>query len=59
MNLKQKTYLISFIILLLCLALAAAIYLYTGNLVIAIFFAPPIIHWILVKRNKINERDDW
>ena len=59
MDLKQKTYLISFIILLLCLVLAAVIYLYTGNLIIAIFFAPPIIHWILVKRNKMNKGNNW
>jgi len=51
MTTKQQTYLISFIILIVCLALAGIIYVYTGNLIIAIFFAPPIIHWILQKRN--------
>lgn len=52
MNTKQQTYLISFVILIVCLVMAGVIYLYTGNLIIAIFFAPPIIHWILQKRNR-------
>lgn len=56
MDLKQKTYLISFLILIICLALAAVIYVYTGNLIIAIFFAPPIIHWILQKRLKSSDK---
>lgn len=56
MDTTQKTYLISFIILLVCIALAAIIYLYTGNLIIAIFFAPPIIHWILQRRNKLRDQ---
>lgn len=55
MDTKQKTYLISFIILIVCIAVAAVIYIYTGNLIIAIFFAPPIIHWILQKRRKSND----
>lgn len=55
MNTKQKTYLISLIILIVCLALAAIIYVYTGNLIIAIFFAPPIIHWILQKRRRSED----
>jgi hypothetical protein len=58
MDTTQKTYLISLVVLLVCLALAAGIYMYTGNLIIAIFFAPPIIHWILERRNKLRQRDD-
>ncbi|MDZ7681960.1 MAG: hypothetical protein U5J63_09695 [Fodinibius sp.] len=57
MDITQKTYLISFIVLIVCLALAAGIYFYTGNLIIAIFFAPPIIHWILERRKKLRQRD--
>lgn len=56
MDLNRKTYFISFIILLVCIALAAVIYIYTGDLIIAIFFAPPIIHWILQRRNKLQDR---
>lgn len=52
MDTKQQTYWISFLILVVCIVLAVVIYIYTGNLVIAIFFAPPIIHWILRKRDK-------
>lgn len=52
MDITQKTYLISFLVLLLCLALAGVIYIYTGNVIIAIFFAPPVIHWILQKRKE-------
>lgn len=55
MNIRQKTYFISLFILLICLVLAAVIYVYTGNLVIAIFFAPPVVHWILKKRNESRE----
>lgn len=55
MNTRRKIYLISFIILIICLLTAGIIYIYTGNLVIAIFVAPPIIHWILQHRNKLEE----
>jgi len=57
MDTTQKTYVISGIVLVICLALAAVFYIYTGNLIIAIFFAPPIIHWILQRRNKLKNRD--
>lgn len=52
MNPKQKVYLISFIILILCLIAAGVFYFYTGDLIIALFIAPPIIYWILQKRHK-------
>lgn len=52
MDLRTKTYYISFVILLICLLLTLLIYMYTGNVVIAILFAPPIIHWILKKRSE-------
>jgi len=55
MTQKKKTYLISLIVLLVCLLMAGIIYLYTGDIVIAIFFAPPIIHWILDKRRRRSE----
>jgi hypothetical protein len=55
MNIKQKTYYISFTILLICLALTGFIYIYTGDIIIAILFAPPIIHWILKQREVSKE----
>ena len=51
MDIKQKTNLVSLIILLVCILVAVLIYQYTGNIVVAIFIAPPIIHWILRKRS--------
>jgi hypothetical protein len=50
MDINQKTNLISIVILLVCILLAIGIYLYSGHIVVAIFIAPPIIHWILKKR---------
>lgn len=50
MDIHQKTTLISILILLVCILTAVAIYLYTGHVIVAIFIAPPIIHWILKKR---------
>lgn len=52
MDIKQKTYYISFVILLICILATALIYLYSGQLIIAILFAPPIIHWILKRRER-------
>lgn len=52
MDLKQKANYISVIILLVCLAATAWIYLATGTLVVAILFAPPIVHWILKRRGR-------
>jgi len=50
MTTNQKIWLISFIILMVCILLALLLYLYTGHIFIAILIAPPIIHWILKKR---------
>jgi len=50
MTTNQKVWLISFIILMVCILLALLLYLYTGHIFIAILIAPPIIHWILKKR---------
>lgn len=50
MTINQKIWLISSIIVVLCLILALLIYLYTGQIVIAIFIVPPLIHYILKKR---------
>jgi Flp pilus assembly protein TadB len=52
MTTNQTVWLISFIILMVCILLALLLYLYTGHIFIAILIAPPIIHWILKKRQK-------
>ena len=52
MNTKQKANYISLTFLLICLLATALIYIYSGALVIAILFAPPIVHWILKQRQK-------
>lgn len=49
MDLRQKTNLISLIVMLICVALGIITYMYTGNILVVILFAPPIIHWILKK----------
>jgi len=54
MTTNQKVWLISFIIVLICVLAALLIYIYTGQIVIAIFIAPPIIHWILKRRQSQN-----
>lgn len=56
MNPKQKIYLISFIVLITCLSLAAAIYIHRGDVIIALFLAPLIIYWILQRRHKIKNK---
>lgn len=53
---KKKIYLISFLILIVCLLLAAIFYIYTGDLIIALFIAPPIIYWMLQKRYKMKNK---
>ncbi|PKD45181.1 hypothetical protein [Rhodohalobacter barkolensis] len=50
MTINQKVWLISFIIVLVCILAALLIYIYTGQFVLALFIAPPIIHWILKRR---------
>lgn len=52
MTTNQKVWLISFVILLVCILVALILYIYTGQLFIAIIIAPPIIHWILKRRNR-------
>lgn len=56
MTTNQKVWAISSIIILLCFILAGVLYLYTGQIFLAIFIAPPIIHYILKKR-MVEERN--
>ncbi|MDR8390537.1 hypothetical protein NC796_05250 [Aliifodinibius sp. S!AR15-10] len=57
MDLRKKTNMISLLVLVLCIVLAAVIYLFTGIIFIAIIFAPPIVHWILKQREE-NQQDN-
>jgi len=50
MNTKQKVWYISAVILLVCVLIALLVYKFTGVIFFAIFFAPPVIHYILKKR---------
>lgn len=52
MTTHQTVWLISAIILLVCVLIALLLYIYTGHVFIAIFIAPPIIHWILKNRTR-------
>ena len=49
---NQKVWLISVIILIICIVIAIIVYLRTGQLFIAILIAPPLIHYALKYRNK-------
>lgn len=52
MTTNQTVWLISIIVLLVCLLAALLIYIYTGNVILALIVAPAIIHWILRRRNR-------
>jgi len=56
MMINQKVWLISFIIVLVCILAALLIYIYTGQIVVALFIAPPIIHWILKRKQSRNSQ---
>lgn len=55
MTTNQTVWLISMIVLLVCLLAALLIYIYTGHFVLALIVAPPIVHWILKRRNRESE----
>lgn len=50
MTVRQKVWFFSILILLICILAALVIYKYTGNLILVLFIAPPVIHWIIKKR---------
>lgn len=53
MDLGRMTKIISIAIIVICIVLGIVIYNYTGNVLIILLFAPPIIYWIL--RKQANE----
>lgn len=50
MTTNQTVWLITWIIVLLCLLAGVLIYIYTGAVIIALVAAPPIVHWVLKRR---------
>jgi hypothetical protein len=56
MDNRKKAILINVLVVLACILLAGFIYLKTGQIVIAIFFAPPIVYWILER--KLQQKSD-
>lgn len=58
MDIRQKTNTISLLVLVICILLAVAIYVFTGIVFIAIIFAPPVVHWILKRREEKKDRDN-
>jgi len=55
MIIHQKAWFYSIIFLLICLLAAVLIYKFTGNIILVLLVAPPIVHWILKKR--IDHKD--
>lgn len=52
MTTNEKVWLISAIILIICIVISIIVYLWTGHIFIAILIAPPIIHYALKYKNK-------
>jgi hypothetical protein len=57
MTTHQTVWLITCIIILVCLLAGILIYLYSGHVVIALVAAPPIIHWILKRKTSSDSSD--
>lgn len=51
MNNRKKAIYINAVVVLICILLAIIIYAETGQIVFAIFIAPPLIYWILERKN--------
>jgi Flp pilus assembly protein TadB len=50
MTTHQTVWLITWIIVLVCILIGLLIWIYTGHVFVAIIAAPPVIHWILKRR---------
>lgn len=50
MTTNQSVWLITFIVILVCILIALLVWMYTGHVFVAIVVAPPVIHWILKRR---------
>ena len=48
----KNVWYISALIVLVCIFIAALVYLYTGQIFLFIFFAPPLVHYFLRKKNR-------
>ncbi|MDX1590750.1 MAG: hypothetical protein R3283_02230 [Balneolaceae bacterium] len=56
MTTNQTVWLITFIVILVSILAALLVWIYTGHVFLAIIVAPPIIHWILKRRQQEQER---
>lgn len=52
MTTNEKVWLISIIILIICIVIAIVVYMWTSHIFIAILIAPPLIHYALKYKNK-------
>jgi hypothetical protein len=50
MRAQQTVWLITWIIVLVCILIGLLVWIYTGHVFLAIVVAPPVIHWILKRR---------
>lgn len=55
MTLEQQVWVISIIVLLISILAAVLIWKYTGNVILALFFAPPVVWYILKKRAELDQ----
>jgi len=50
MTTNQTVWLITFIVILVCILIGLLVWITTGHIFVAIVVAPPVIHWILKRR---------
>lgn len=55
MTLEQQVWVISLIVLLISLVAAWLFWIYTGNVILAIFFVPAVVWYILKRRAEQNQ----
>jgi Flp pilus assembly protein TadB len=58
MTTNQTVWLITWIIVLVCILIGVLVWIYTGQVFVAIIAAPPVIHWIL-KRRQGRDSDEY
>lgn len=59
MTVNQKVWYISALVVFVSILIALIVYRITGVIFIAIFFAPPVIHYILKKRMEDEENQSF
>lgn len=53
---NRTTWYLSALILLICILIAVAVYLFTGQVFLVIIFAPPVIHYFVNKKRRSSQR---